>query len=329
MKRVKFEVMTETRYQRSNDVLEARRIMNFMTIGLGALWTLDGFLQLQPQMFTQNLALQVIGMGLMGLPPPLYIVFERVLVQFLIPHMAFWNSVFAALQLGIGFSLLMAPARIKRLALITSVVWGVLVWVFGEGLAGVLSMTPAGGVFPGTPSMLSGFPGAALLYVVIALFLLFLPADRWVPLGRFSIVRDAPVLLFILCAAVQAAPAMWTAYGQGSIFAANVGNLPTQFAGTIIPLATYAIAHPVLTNGPEVAAILLSTFGLFWGKNRGCWGYVFALAWLSFIWWFGLGLGGILTGLGTDPNTPPAIALLMVPAIAWRRYSKRIGKLGK
>jgi hypothetical protein len=308
--------------QRSDDVLEARRIMKFMTLGLGALWTIDGLLQLQPQMFTQNFAAQVIGMGLMALPPALYFASLKLLVWFLIPNIVLWNFSFAALQLAIGFSLLLGSAWIRRLALMASVAWGVMVWVIGEDMASVLSPTTAGGVFPGTPSILSGFPGAALVYVVIALFLLLIPVNRWMPSGRFSIVRDAPALLFLLSAAVQAAPIMWTAYGQASIFAANIGNLPAQFAGTVIPLARFTTAHPVLSNGLEVAVTLLSAFGLLWGNWRR-WGYVFALAWLGFIWWFGLGLGGILTGLGTDPNTPPVIALLMVPAIAWRKYSKK------
>ena len=56
--------MTEVEQrQRPDDTLEARRIMKFMTLGLGALWTLDGLLQLQPQMFTRNFAAQVIGLG--------------------------------------------------------------------------------------------------------------------------------------------------------------------------------------------------------------------------------------------------------------------------
>ncbi|MCL5068501.1 MAG: hypothetical protein M1368_09150 [Thaumarchaeota archaeon] len=321
--------MAEVQYRRSDDLAEAHRIMKFMTIGLGALWALDGFLQLQPQMFTKDLPLQVIGMGLMGLPPELYLWSENILYRILVPNIVLWNSIWAGLQLGIGFSLLIGSSRIKRIALVTSVVWGILVWLFGEGMAGLLTMTPEGGFFPGTPSMLSGFPGAALIYIVIALFLLLIPAERWVPLGRFSIVRDAPLILFLLEAAVQFAPAMWTSYGQSSIFAANIENLPVQLERYIVFLARYTIAHPILSNSLEVTAILLSAFGIFWARSHGLWAYSIALVWLGFVWWFALGLGAILTGLGTDPNTPLVIALLMVPGIAWRRYSKRINNLKK
>lgn len=293
-----------------------------MTAGLGILWILDGLLQLQPQMFTQSLAVKVIANALMSLPSPLYFVSLHALINYFMPYVVIWNIGIATLQLALGISLLIGSDKVKRSALVTSIVWGVIVWVFGEGMGSILGPTMTGGVFPGTPSIMNGFPGAALLYVVIAAFIL-LPDKHWELDGRFSIVRDAPVLVFAVAAALQAAPLMWTTYGQASIFAANIENLPAQIANTtIVPVSTITAAHPVLSNSIELAANSLSAFAV-WGVHRKFRSYAFVLAWLAFIWWFGLGLGGTLTGLGTDPNTPPAIALLIVPAIINSRQTTR------
>ena len=299
----------------SKDMEDAFRVRNIVAIGLGVLWIIDGLLQLQPNMFTQNLAVDVIANALMSLPSALYVATLKVLIYFIAPNIAYWNLGFAVLQLALGISLIFGSMRVRRFALVASVIWGVVVWVFGEGMAGILSGTMAGGVFPGTPSILNGFPGAAMIYVILGLLLL-LPLGYWTLAGRFSIVRDIPAVLFFVCAMVQTAPLMWSSYGQASIFAANIDNLPVQFAGTIKSLIEFTVSRPVLSNLIEIGACATATLGL-WLKQR--WGYVFALCWISFIWWFGLGLGGTLTGLGTDPNTPPAIALLMVPLIVYSR----------
>lgn len=295
-----------------DELLEARRTKKWVTLGLGALWTADGLLQLQPQMFTQNLATNVVATSMMSLPGSLYFASLKLLIRFFLPNPILWNAGVAALQLSLGIAIILGSGAVRRLALAASVVWCAMVWVFGEGLGGFLGGTMTGGVFPGTPSVMNGFPGAALLYALAALFLM-LPDARWKFSGRLSAVRDAPALLFLSFAAFQAAPLMWTAYGQASIFASNTGSLPLQLGGSVVlPLTLFAVSHPVLCNSLELGACLLSALGIYVGQR---WGYIFALGWIAFIWWFPLGLGALLTGLGTDPNTPPIIGLLMVPAI--------------
>lgn len=310
-------------------MLEALRLRRIVTIGLGVLWVIDGLLQLQPTMFTQNLSLGIIANAQMSLPPVLYFASLNFLIHVIAPSIALWNAGFASMQLAIGISLLFGSPRIRRAALVASIAWGILVWLFGEGMAGIFGPTMAGGVFPGTPSIMNGFPGAALIYVILA-FLLLLPPRQWKLSRRFSIVRESAALLFLACALLQTAPLMWTTYGQASIFAANIDNLPAQLAGTINPLVRFTTFNPVLSNSVEIVACALAAMGLL---LRQKWGYIFALAWLAFIWWFGLGLGGTLTGFGTDPNTPPAIALLMVPVIvstiAGAQVSTKIDKPGQ
>lgn len=294
----------------ANTSNQARRLV---TLGLGALWILDGLFELQPGL-KSHFAVAVIGNAMETLPSPFYLTSMNMLSTLVIPYAALWDLLFASLQLSLGVALVAGSARLKHVALLASVAWGSVVWVFGEGMAGILS---PGGTFPGTPSILNGFPGPAMVYVLIALLLL-MPENRWRLSGRFSVVADAPALVFLACAAVQAAPLMWTSYGQASIFVAGRDYLPSQLAVTLKPFADFTIAHPVIGNTIEVGANLVAAIGLlFAGKSR--WVFAFAFGWLAFVWWFGLGLGGMLTGLGTDPGAPPAIMLLMGPALVSSR----------
>ncbi len=299
------------------------RARRLVTLGLGVLWILDGLFELQPGLKRQ-FAVAVIGNALQTLPPPLYMASFNMLTNMIIPYAAAWDLFFALFQLGLGLVLVAGPPWAKRLALAASVAWGSVVWVFGEGMAGVFS---AGGTFPGTPSILNGFPGPAMVYVLIALLLL-MPEERWRLAGRSSVVSLAPALVFLLCAAVQAAPLMWTSYGQASIFVASRDYLPAQLAVTLRPFAEFTVSNPVLGNALEVSANLAAALGLLAARSsRGT--FVFAFGWLAFVWWFGLGLGGMLTGLGTDPGAPPAIMLLMGPGlIALRALRKAEGATG-
>src|SRR5450759_4321732 len=62
----------------------------------------------------------------------------------------------AAVELGIGVWLVTRPA--SRRALAASAVWALVVWVAGEGMGGLFSAS----------SVLTGYPGAALLYAIAA-----------------------------------------------------------------------------------------------------------------------------------------------------------------
>ena len=126
-------------------------------MALGVLRILDGALQLQPFMFGRGFAEQVIAPAGDGQPR-----FVSSGVHWAADLVASapvaWDPAFAAVQLVIGVGLLL-PGTV-RLALLASLAWSVGVPFFGEGLGGLAS---------GHADLLTGAPGAVLLYAVLAL----------------------------------------------------------------------------------------------------------------------------------------------------------------
>src|SRR3954447_11310076 len=127
-----------------------------LQIALGLFWLLDGVLQAQPFMFTRDFATQVIapvGQGQPGfVSGPVHWISTVIAA-----HPVAWNIPFFTVQLLLGVGLLVP--RTARLTLAASIVWALGVWYLGEGLGGLAS---------GHASLVTGAPGSALLYVVLA-----------------------------------------------------------------------------------------------------------------------------------------------------------------
>ena len=128
-----------------------------LQIALAFFWLLDGALQLQPVMFTRRFASGIIAPTGAGQPAPIHWAVSTGASVIGHSPVAF-DAVFAVVQLLLGFGLLWG--RTVRVALGASILWGLGVWVVGEGL---------GGVFGSGATLLSGAPGAALLYAVLGL----------------------------------------------------------------------------------------------------------------------------------------------------------------
>ena len=139
-----------------------------LRVGFGLLWLLDGLLQAQPGM-AAGLPSQIIEPGAASSPH-------------WVQHLVNWagttwsyHPVQAAaaavwIQVGIGLWLLAAPRGWPaRLGGLTSVGWGLVVWVFGESF---------GGIFAPGLTWLFGAPGAAAVYVVAG-GILALPDRAW------------------------------------------------------------------------------------------------------------------------------------------------------
>ena len=126
---------------------------------LGVLWFIDGLLQLQPQMFTMNMVNGVMKPMLNGQPG-----FVEPSLQFIVNqttlHLIEVNLLIAIVQILLGLGFLLLPDRWLKELVIASIVWAFIVWFGGEGMSMLLT---------GQASVLSGAPGAVLLYPLLGL----------------------------------------------------------------------------------------------------------------------------------------------------------------
>lgn len=271
-----------------------------LEMALGALWLLDGALQLQPSMFTSTFFSNVLGMANMGLPAPVARL-DFSVTDLVVAHPAVWNAMFAGLQLALGIGLLRGgrPARWARPA---SIAWAVSVWVVGEGL---------GGMFMGGSSVLNGAPGSALLYAFAMLVL-------WPP-GDGEPARPGGLL-------GRRAIGTWTALWMGVALLEIGGpnHLPyvpgaeitDGAAGEPAPLAAlnHLAGRMVGFHGAEFAmalglsATLVAVLPLWPPLRRAA--LVAGMVLISVIGVVGGDLGGIFTGSGTDPGVAPLAVLL-------------------
>lgn len=265
--------------------------------GLGGLWLLDTLLQAQPGMFGIAMLSGIMQPAALGQPAWLAAIMAWA-VRLITPHVAWWNMGFVVIQAAIAAGILVPRARCNRAALWLSVAWSAVVWVFGEGIGQVLT---------GAATPVGGAPGAVALYGAIAALLL----AGW-GRGRTKVLpwaRELAAGLFAAGAVAQAAPLYWTPLGLSAVFQGATLMQPRWFVASLAPVVAAAFTRPVLVNAAFVGIMVATAVGV-WRRAR--WGYALAAAWLLFAWWAGQGFGMLLTGMGTDPNTAPLLALLLV-----------------
>ena len=281
-------------------VLDLRRKLQLV---LAVIWLLDGVLQYQPSMFGKAFP-QMLAATSSGNPA---VVASPITwsATFIGHHLVAANALFATAQLALGLGIAWRPT--VKLALGASVAWSLGVWWFGEGLGSVLT---------GNASPLSGAPGAVILYALLAVLLW--PADRdraapfvagravgrgvarglwlvlWASLAFFALqpASRAPRAISAMIAAMAAGQPGWLAWIDDHAASA----LDRQgLAASIVLAAALAVvaAAPFLPARPSRAALILAIV-------------------LAVLIWLAEGLGGMLTGGGTDPNSGPLLALLAV-----------------
>lgn len=313
-------------------------------ICLGLLWLLDGMLQLQPQMFTSNFADKVIAPVAQGQPffvsSPMHLG-----ISIILSNPAFFDACFALIQLGLGVTILWK--RTARYGLLASVFWGLGVWICGEGIAGMAS---------GHASLLMGAPGAALLYVILALAVLPQRVDRIKSDNQPAYwLAFVWAILWIGGAIYQLLPGQNSVSSLSSMIAGNASGAPswlasldTHLASTINGLGmTAASMSGVHTTTMQMAQmqtqsgsgywfiLVLVLIQLFIGIGIFYKGYGRTLAIgmgiiLSLIFWIiGQSLGGYYTGLATDPNSTPLFILLAVSILGCTQLNHKLSVLYK
>jgi hypothetical protein len=277
-----------------------------LQLGLAVLWLLDGALQCQSFMFTKAFGrteLATAGTGQPGIVShPVHWASHLV-----ITHPILTNSVFAAVQLGLGLGLLWR--RSVRWTLAASVLWALAVWWLGEGLGGLTT----------GETLLTGAPGAALLYGLVAV--LAFP-DRHdnsaIPPSRWAI--PAWTSLWVMGVGMQLAAGNNT----GRSFSKSFADAGSDAGGWIGRIDAH-LSHQHVSNA--VVAAIIATFAIvaMWSLVPGRWRQVSAVAGIAIAlssWLLLQGLGELTTGSATDPNTGPLIlllglAMLGAPSAPW------------
>jgi len=278
-------------------------------IALGLLWTLDGLLQFQPAMLTSKFATQVIAPAGQGQP---VLVSGPVTeaARIILLHPAAMDVGFGLVQLALGAGILWP--RTARWALPASAAWALSVWYLGEGLGGLLG---------NDASLLTGAPGAALVYAILALAVHPLgahAADGQRP-GRW--VAMAWAVLWLGGAVLELLPGRNTDASIRTSLDMNASDAPGWFAivdhrlAALVPHASVSIVVDL------VALQAFAGLGVFMARRARMAALILGMS-LSLIYWVaGQNMGQLWSGFATDPSTAPLIVLLAVTAAGcapWR-----------
>ena len=274
-------------------------------IALGCLWLVDGILQLQAPMFGRGFIYAINYNDVMSQPAGLAHFLVSV-VGIVEPHLLLWNPLFAATQITIGLGLLYRPT--VRPAILVSIAWALVVWVFGEGL---------GGLFTGLATLLGGAPGPVLLYPLIGLIawpVANAPGHscRWRragPLGERG-ARISWAVLWVGGALLQVQPV----YPYPAVLASTISmNLANGEPAPLASMDTFLTRIVILVGDPLTLVLALLEVAIGLAVLRRFHTRLFlglGIAVSILFWIAGQNFGGVLTGTGTDLGSGPLFVLL-------------------
>ena len=284
-------------------------------IVLGVMWIIDAGLQFQPRMFGTDFVSMVIAPNAAGQP---HVIASSIthMAHFLSRDVGLWNTIFGLTQLAIGIALL--RRRTVKIALVASFAWVAGVWWFGEGF---------GGIFTGHANALMGAPGAVLLYAVIGI-LVWPNAE-----GEAADQPDREPRTGLASSAAGNGPlgalgglwiwaAIWTFFAVLQFLPQNrsSGWLSDSLTGMADGEPGWyghllnSFGHAFSGAGTP-AAVLLATLFLMIGlgpfvTRRPDVFIGIGMGVAALFWFTGQAMGGIMTGMSTDPNAGPLLILL-------------------
>src|SRR5258708_14004969 len=291
---------------------------------LGVLWLIDGLLQFQPQMCTMNMGNGIMKPMLNGqaglFEPSLQFIVNQTTL-----HLTAVNLLIGIVQVCLGLGFLFLPDRWVKELVIVSIVWAFIVWYGGEGMSMLLT---------GTASILTGAPGAVLLYPLLGFAVYprktstadsqsatrkagddgLLPRKylRWVLAG------------FWLFGALLQLQSNWWQPGQisqtiGSYI--GMGGLNTWLVDPVLKqISTVTANIEIPLNIALIVVFLALGIGLAVVRREQLPPFLIASIVVSVVfWYFSEAFGGILTGMATDFNSG---LLVVVMALAvWPKPS--------
>lgn len=223
-------------------------------------------------------------------------------------NMPLWNALVAFLQIAIGLVLFLPVGnKVWKLGVITSIVWGSIIWMFGEGV---------GQLFTGTASLYTGAPGAAAIYIVLSVLLIYR--------DRISVHVYPKILggIFVGGAFLQIQPTLWSMEGMMSNFMMSTQSHFVVINAIPIYVSSLAMLAPAMYNIPLILAPLIIGLGLLFQPTK--WIGALAGVFLLFVWWFGQDFGGLFTlmvNTATDPSTAPLLAVMLIPLFVQKESS--------
>ena len=297
---------------------------------LGTLWLIDGLLQLQPQMFTMNMVNGVMKPMLEGQPGLIGTNLQWI-VQVTTEHLTAVNLLIAVVQIIVGIWFIIGFE--VEWAVIVSLVWALVVWYAGEGLSMLLT---------GSASILTGAPGAVLLYPLLGFAIL--PPRR--PKGGAKSAKDTKgakdaiattaatredglisrlQLRYILAAfwvfgaLLQLQPYWWQP-GQISGAISDMvgqGGLNAFLVDPVLQGLSQLTTNAEIPLNIALIVIFLATgLPLFFAKGNGLRvALVVSIVISLLLWYFAQGFGMIFTGMATDFNS--GLLLVVIALACW------------
>ncbi len=255
-----------------------------------------------------------------GQPAPVAATLQQT-VTLITQHITIMNLLIAVVQTEIGLFLL--AGLWVRGTVIMSIAWAVIVWYGGEGMSMLLT---------GQGSVLTGAPGAVLLYPLLGLLVYprrSSPADastgnpvrtllsrdqfRWILAG-----------FWIFAALLQLQPYWWQ-QGQISLLIGNMvgqGGLNRVLLDPLFQqLSTITATLEMPLNGVLIAVFLSLGIGLAVVRPERIRPLLAISAVLSLVLWVGTqGFGMIFTGMATDFNS--GLLLILMALACWQRAAR-------
>ncbi len=279
------------------------RSRTYLRWSFGALWLIDGILQFQPSM-PLGLANNVIAPSAGAAPSWLRSV--------MLHGVSLWNSHPVTLavgvawfQVGLGLVLLVANGRTSRVVGAVSALWAGLIWLVGNA---------AGGVFISGASVLFGWPGASLFYVVAGTALAL--DDRHF-LDLFSrVTLRALAGMLAVAAILQSLPsAQFWHGGPTNALAAMTRYMtavaqPHWLAATVRQVGSVAATMGGGFNIVILLWLVLSACGLWFTFQRGWHWPVWTLVVGALFFWIVAEDIALFGGVATDVNSLVPLAAL-------------------
>src|ERR1035437_1580692 len=289
----------------------AAAVANTLRRALGALWLADALVKILIPFGGRaaDQAYEQLMMAMTG-PPGMHRLLAWEPNLFAAHPLLWWLP--AAVELCIGLWLVTrAPSRP---ALAAAACWALVVWVVGEGL---------GGLTAGVASVLTGYPGAALLYALAAVVLF--PGRR--PRQDTTTAAEAGAIGWwsrVAWLALWIGAAFYTALPQtgegGLVFMlfTNESEAPGPLRSMdASELSWLTIGHTTLIGITVAIACLAAGFGVFLAAGFGVFLGALPRLFLSLSvlialtgWVAMQNFGGILTGSATDVGTGPVLIVL-------------------